>query len=413
MGCGVARWLDVSTSTTLAPLVLRSPTDADWEQTSLLHGVSFGHFEHADTYDVARSLIADDGAVVVCDDDAVVGMAAYFDFAFTVPGGAVVPMAGLSMVGVAPTHRRRGVLRAMYVELHQRIADAAYPLAGLTASEGGIYGRFGYGPATMERVLTIDRRFAKFHADAPDPGGARMIRPAEHGDALAAIYDRWRRQTPGGLVRSQGLWDDLLADREDDRDGGTALVGILHADGYVLYRVFGSATLKVRVEEFKAVTTDAHVALTRALLGLDLVETVKIWTYARDPLPYLLTDSRVARTTKYEDDLWLRIMDVPTALEARGYQADMSTVIEVSDQFAGSGGRFALDVRDGRARCTPTDAAPQVWMDLDVLGSLYLGVHQVVPLATANRVRANDPTVLARLEAAFLSDVPAHLGFGF
>jgi predicted acetyltransferase len=409
----VARWHSVSISRTLDPLVLRSPTDADWEQTPLLHGVSFGHFDHADTFAVARGLIADDGAVVVCDDDAVIGMAAYFDLAFTVPGGAVVPMAGLSMVGVAPTHRRRGVLRAMYVELHQRIADAGYPLAGLTASEGGIYGRFGYGPATMERVLTVDRRFAKFHSDAPDPGGARMMRPAEHGDDLAEIYDRWRRQTPGGMQRPQGLWDDLLADREDDREGGTALFGILHADGYVLYRVLGSETMSVRVEEFKAVTTDARIALTRALLGLDLMETVKIWTYARDPLPYLLTDSRVARTTQYEDDLWLRITDVATMLEARGYQADVSTVIEVSDQFAGSGGRFALDVRDGRARCTPTDAAPQVWMDLDVLGSLYLGVHQVGPLAMANRVRATDPTVLPRLEAAFLSDVPAHLGFGF
>lgn len=409
----MARWLNVSTSTNLGPLVLRSPTDADWAQTPLLHAVSFGHFDHPDTYAVARDLIADDGAVVVCDDDAVVGMAAYFDLAFTVPGGAVVPMAGLSMVGVAPTHRRRGVLRAMYVELHQRIVDAGYPLAGLTASEGGIYGRFGYGPATMERVLTIDRRFAKFHPDAPDPGGARMVRPAEHGDDLAAIYERWRRQTPGGMKRPQGLWDDLLADREDDRDDGTALVGILHPDGYALYRTFGSETMRVRVEEFKAVTTDAHVALMRALLGLDLMETVKIWTYARDPLPYLLTDSRVARTTQYEDDLWLRIMDVPTMLQARGYQADVSTVIEVADQFAGSGGRFALDVRDGWARCTPTDAAPQVCMDLDVLGSLYLGVHQVGPLAMANRLRATDPEVLPRLEAAFLSDVPAHLGFGF
>jgi predicted acetyltransferase len=171
--------------------------------------------------------------------------------------------------------------------------------------------------------------------------------------------------------------------------------------------------MKVRVEEFKAVTTDAHIALTRALLGLDLMETVAIWTYARDPLPYLLTDSRVARTTKYEDDLWLRIMDVPAALEARTYQADVSTVIDISDQFAASGGRFVLDVREGRARCTPTDEAPQVWMDLDVLGSLYLGVHQVVPLATANRVRATDPALLPRLEAAFLTDVPARLGFGF
>jgi predicted acetyltransferase len=397
----------------VGPLVLRSPTDADWAQTPLLHGVSFGHFEPAETYAAARDLIADDGAVVVCDDDAVVGMAAYFDMSFTVPGGAVVPMAGLSMVGVAPTHRRRGVLRAMYVELHQRIAAAGYPLAGLTASEGGIYGRFGYGPATMERVLTIDRRFAKFRSDAPDPGGARIIRPAEHGDALAEIYDRCRRRTPGGLHRAQGWWDDLLADREENRDDGTELVGILHADGYVLYRTVGSHTMGVRVEEFKAVTADAHIALMRALLGLDLMETVKIWTYARDPLPYLLTDSRVARTTQYQDDLWLRIMDVPTMLEARRYQADVSAVIEVTDQFAGSGGRFALDVRDGRARCTPTDAAPQVCMDLDVLGSLYLGVHQVRPLAEANRIRATDPAVLPRLEAAYLSDVPAQLGYGF
>ena len=409
----MARWDSVTTSTTLDSLVLRSPTDADWEQVPLLHGVSFGHVDQPETFDVARGLIADDGAVVVCDDDAVVGMAAYFDLRLTVPGGAVVPMAGLSMVGVAPTHRRRGVLRTMYVELHRRIADSGYPVAGLTASEGGIYGRFGYGPATMERELTIDRRFAKFHADAPDPGGARLMRPAEHGDDLAAIYDRWRRQTPGGLERPQGLWDDLLADHENDRNGGTALFGILHADGYVLYRVFRSESMTVRVEEFKAVTTGAHIALTRALLGLDLMETVTIWTHPRDPLPYLLTDSRVARTTKYQDDLWLRITDVPTMLEARGYQADVSTVIEVADQFAGSGGRFALDVRDDRARCAPTNAAPQVWMDLDVLGSLYLGVHQVRPLAMANRVRVADPSVLARLEAALLSDVPAHLGFGF
>lgn len=409
----MARWLDVSISTTLGTLVVRSPSDADWAQTPLLYGVSFGHFENANSYAMARDLIADDGAVVVCDDDAVVGMAAYFDLAFTVPGSAVVPMAGLSMVGVAPTHRRRGVLRAMYVELHQRIAVAGYPLAGLTASEGGIYGRFGYGPATMERVLTIDRRFAKFHCDAPDPGGARIIRPADHAAELAEIYERWRRRVPGGMKRPQSLWDDYMADYEEDRDGGTVLCGILHPDGYALYRVHGSDTMKVRVEEFKAVTNDAHIALTRALLGLDLMETVELWTYARDPLPYLLTDSRVARTTKYEDDLWLRIMDVPAALEARSYQVDVSTVIEVSDQFAGSGGRFALDVRDGRARCTPTDAAPQVIMDLDVLGSLYLGVHQVEPLALANRLRATDPTVLPRLQAAFLSDVPAHLGFGF
>ena len=129
----------------------------------------------------------------------------------------------------------------------------------------------------------------------------------------------------------------------------------------------------VRVGELTAATADAHVALCRALLGLDLMEKVVFATHPADPLPYLLTDHRLARVTHLEDDLWLRIMDIPTALEARSYQADLSAVIEISDGFRSDGGRFALEIRDGRARCTPTDAPADVQMDLDVLGSLYFG----------------------------------------
>ena len=122
----------------------------------------------------------------------IVGMAHYLDLRLTVPGGAVLPMAGVTIVGVAPTHRRRGILRTMYTELHNRIADARYPIAGLTASEGGIYGRFGYGPATIEQEFSVDRRSARFRDEAPDPGGVRIVKPADHRDELAEIYERWR-----------------------------------------------------------------------------------------------------------------------------------------------------------------------------------------------------------------------------
>jgi predicted acetyltransferase len=132
-----------------------------------------------------------------------------------------------------------------------------------------------------------------------------------------------------------------------------------------------------------------------------------------DPLPYLLTDSRVARPTHCEDDLWLRIMDIPIALEARSYSAELSTVLEVSDGFRSDGGRFALEVRDGRARCTPTDAAADVYMDLDVLGSLYVGAHRASAFVAANRLRGNDSGAVRRLDAAFASDVAAELGYGF
>ncbi|MGX9791885.1 enhanced intracellular survival protein Eis [Mycobacterium sp. MMS18-G62] len=400
-------------SDTPTSVEIRSATDTDWSAISLLDATSFGVFGHPESLDAWRSLIPGDGSVVACDRDDVVGMAHYLDLRMTVPGGAVLPVAGVTLVAVAPTHRRRGLLRAMYTELHDRIATAGYPIAGLTASEGGIYGRFGYGPATIEQALTVDRRFARFRDDAPDPRGVRIVNPADHRDDLEEIYERWRVNTPGGLVRPQGLWDELLADRERDRRGGTQWFALLHPDGYAMYRVFGDDPMFVRVGEFTAVTTDAHVALCRALLGLDLMEKVVFRSHPADPLPYLLADPRVARLTHQEDDLWLRIMDIPTALEARSYQAELSTVIEITDRFRSDGGRFVLQISDGKARCTHTDAPAEVQMDLDVLGSLYLGAHRASAFAAANRLRSNDSGLIHRLDAAFVSDVPAQLGFGF
>jgi predicted acetyltransferase len=403
----------VLASDTSTSVEIRSAADADWAAISLLDSTSFGVFGHPEALAAWRTLMPTDSSVIACDGNNVVGMAHYLDMRLTVPGGAELPMAGVTIVAVAPTHRRRGVLRSMYTELHSRIADARYPIAGLTASEGGIYGRFGYGPATIEQEFSVDRRFARFRDDAPDPGGVRIVKPADHRDDLEEIFERWRRQTPGGVVRPKALWDELLADREWVRRGGTELFAFLHPDGYALYRVFGDDPMIVRVGELVPATTDAGIALCRALFGLDLMEKVVFGTHPADPLPYLLADPRVARLTHYEDDLWLRIMDIPTTLEARTYQADVSTVIEISDVFRSDGGRFALEIRNGRARCTPTDAEADVRMDLDVLGSLYMGAHKASSYAAANRLHTTDSALLARLDAAFVNDVPAVLGYGF
>ncbi|MCT7661829.1 enhanced intracellular survival protein Eis [Mycobacterium deserti] len=392
---------------------IRSAIDADWPAIELLDATCFGVFGPSETFCAWRSSIPAGGSVLACDGDDVVGMAHYLDLRLTVPGGAVLPMAGVTIVAVAPTHRRRGLLRAMYTELHDRIAANGYPLAGLTASEGGIYGRFGYGPATIEEELTVERHVTSFRADAPDPGGVRLVKPTDHRADLEAIYERWRLATPGGIARPRPLWDELLTDRESQRRGGTAWFTFLHPDGYALYRVFGDDPMFVRVAELRAVTRDAHVALSRALVGLDLMKSIRFGTHPADPLPYLLTDSRQARVTHRQDDLWLRIMNIPAALEARAYRAELSTVIEVTDDFRSDGGRFALQIHDGRARCTPTDAAADVRMGQDVLGSLYLGAHRPSAFAAADRLRSNDSEVLAGLDAAFATDVPAELGFGF
>ncbi len=404
------------TGTVSQTLTVRTATDDDWPAMAVLGAVGFGEDWDAESMAAWRTLTTPDSSLVACDGDTVIGMSGYLHMELTVPGGAVLPAAGISYVVVSPTHRRRGVLRLMYDELHRRIADSGYPIAALTASEGGIYGRFGYGPATIDHQLTIDRRFAELHADAPDPGGVRLVKAADSGNEFAAIYQRWRRHVPGALARPQALWDDLLADRENTREGGTEWFAMLHPDGYVLYRAHGEHPKTVRVSEFRAVTPAAHAALWRALLGLDLMGKIVIETFPDDPMPYLLSDSRLATTTGRLDALWLRMMDIPTVLKARRYGPDMPTlsvVIAVHDGFRGDGGRFALTIREGVADCVPTEAEAEVDLGLDVLCSLYLGAHRATSLAAAGRLRCCDDALVRRLDAAFVSDVGAQIGYHF
>lgn len=294
------------------------------------------------------------------------------------------------------------------------MSAACYPIAGLEASEGGIYGRFGYGPASVDESLSVDSRTVGFHAGVPDPGGVRIVRPAEQRDRLEDVYERWRLRTPGGLFTPPQLWDEVFSDRESARNGGSPFFVLLHDDGFVFYRVQGDGERKsLHVTKFAAVTVDAYVALWRTLIGMDLMDTVNVQAPPGELLPYLLTDARLVRVTGREDGLWLRMNDVPAVLEARTYSADVRVVLDVSDESLGGGGRFALEVADGRARCERTDAQPDVTTELSVLGSLYLGAHRASTSAAAGRLRCDDVRLIERLDAAFASEVPAQIGFGF
>lgn len=393
-------------------LTIRTAEAADWPAMSLLGATGFGVWQPQETVDTWRAMMPPDSAVVACDGDDVVGVALFLDLALTVPGGAVLPMAGVSWVSVAPTHRRRGALNGMLGELHRHMD--AYPIAGLGASEAGIYGRFGYGPATTWQQLSVDREQARFHPEVPDPGGVRIVRVDEHRAQIEEIYERWRLQTPGGLHTPRQLWDEVFADRDAARGGGSAYYCLLHPDAFAMYRVHsGDRKDRVEVTKLAAVTPEAHIALWRTLLGLDLMATVNVDTHPDDVLPYLLTDPRLVRTTGSGDGLWLRMLDIPAVLQARTYSADLSVVLCLSDPALGGGGRYALEIHNGRAQCVPTDAAAEVHTSLSVLGSLYLGAHRASAFAAAHRLRCDDPALPAQLDAAFASDVPAELGYGF
>ncbi|MEV0948784.1 enhanced intracellular survival protein Eis [Rhodococcus sp. NPDC049939] len=395
-------------------ITVRAADERDWRNLLLLHEVGFGTPYTPEAIDVRRELVGIDRSIIAVDGEAVVGVTMDLPMTVTVPGGVAVGAAGVTGVSVAPSHRRRGILRALYAEQHRRIQASGAVLSVLIASEGGIYGRFGYGPATIESAVTIDRRLAAFHPKTPDPGGVRVVRPADVRTTITAVYDRWQRITPGAQVRPEVLWDRLFADRESDRGGGTTLFAMLHDDGYALYRrVDGEDGMIARIQEMRTVTDRAHAALWRALFGLDLMHGIETTLAPDDPLPQLLTDSRVVRTRSRRDGLWVRIMDVRAALEARTYRSDLDLVLQVDDGFLDAGGRFRLSVRDGHATCTPTDDDPRVVVDLDALGSLYLGAHQARTFAAAHRLWTDTPEALWAVEHAFSSNRGAQVGWPF
>ena len=99
--------------------------------------------------------------VAAWEDGRTVGGSGAFPFGLSVPGGEL-PCAGITVVGVTPTHRRRGILRRM-MRMHLDLAhERGEPIAALWASEGAIYGRFGFGVASLYGDVSLPKAHSAF-----------------------------------------------------------------------------------------------------------------------------------------------------------------------------------------------------------------------------------------------------------
>ena len=304
----------------------------------------------------------------------------------TLPGGGRLPAAAVSGVTVLPTHRRRGILRAMVAAEHAAARDRGEAIGLLYAAEYPIYGRFGYGPATQEATWRLDARAAAFIPASS--GRVEAVKPDETARAgLMSVFEAWRLRTTGEIQRRDHSWDFDLALRPDHWGEDWKGFLALHrdddgtVDGYVRYSRAedkweqGQPRNVVKVDELHALTDEAYVTLWRFLAEMDWVATVT--AERRSPgerLPWLLVNARDIRQSELADALWVRLLDVPRALEARAYDRETSLVLEVVDVEA-TGGRIRLHLDAGRdgATCRGTDRSPDLTLDVSALGAAYLG----------------------------------------
>ncbi|MFJ1933469.1 GNAT family N-acetyltransferase [Kitasatospora sp. NPDC088160] len=362
----------------------------------------------------------DRNLLAVTADGRPVGTAGAYTFELTLPGEALVPTSGVTGVGVLPSHRRQGVLTAMMQRQLAEFRARGEFLSVLLASEAVIYRRFGYGPATYTQRLTVPRHQAAFAlprargtadtaAPGPGTGSIELLRRAECGEILEAVYDRYRRAQPGALSRPHRWW--ALGAGRPPVSSASRYVAVHRdadgvPDGYACYSL-GDGTLTV--DETIATDDAVATALARFALEHDLVSQVVFKHVPSDhPLRWQLADFNAGEGSSSTDWLWVRLLDVPRALTSRGWFVDGELVLDVDDPFLGQHGRYLLTVRDGKAECVPTDREPDLSLDVSDLGSVYLGGTTPSTLVRAGHIRAHRPGAAALADALFSAERAPH-----
>ncbi len=195
---------------------------------------------------VRRGCCRTSGMHAAFDGERIVGGAGVFPFELTVPGGAVLPCAGVTVVGVLPTDRRRGVLRRMMEpQLRARPRGSASRSPSLWASEETIYGRFGYGMASTTLFVEADRHRVRVAPGRARRGAGAADRRRRGARTLPRVYETGRADArPGFLRRTPRLVGDPQARRpaRAAARGGPLVRALLERDG----RAVGYAALPHR-----------------------------------------------------------------------------------------------------------------------------------------------------------------------
>lgn len=351
------------------------------------------------------------------DGDRVVATFRSFAQRLTAVGGASVPADAIANVTVSPTHRRRGLLSRMMSADLTAAKERGDVVATLIAAEYPIYGRYGFGPATTATEFTVDVPRAGLDPRWAGPDdGARIdlvdgdtvrkegpplherLRAVRHG--VIDRDERWWLENTGQLVTPENPWTEPFHALYRSPSG--------EVEGMVTYATEdswsdgGQPRNTATVQRLIATTPAAERALWHHVCSIDWVSAVKAGHRAPDDLlPLFLPDPRAARVSGQSDWLWVRILDVVRALEARTYEASASLVLEIGDRAGLAGGRYRLDASPGGALCAPTADPAELSLGVGELGTLWLGGESAVRLVDAGRVTEERAGAAAVADALF------------
>lgn len=394
---------------------IRPVVDGEWTAISnTIRAALLGQPVTDDLTEKRRGSWEESDGLAAWEGERCVGHVAAFRFVTTVPGGARLPTAGYTRVGVLPTHTRRGLLRTMMEQTMRDAHDRGQVLASLRASEATIYGRFGFGLGGDSTVATITTATALPLRTDPVGGSVRLLDRDELHEVVAPLYDRCAARGVGMIDRPAWVWgiefERVAEPTEDNQVRGRHVA--VHTDeggvddAYAHYEVgwddgFGELPrASGRIHELFATSPEAERAMWEYILGIDLIGTWRVERPVDDPFRRTLADVRAYAVELRWDEQWIRLIDVDAALRARTYApASGSVVVGVTDPLLDhNAGRWRVSA-DGAER---TDADADVTVDIATISSAYLGGVSWSVLAASGEVAGDvDPSVVATLDTLF------------
>ena len=343
------------------------------------------------------------------DGDRCVGQVGQFLVETVVPGGARLRTGAVSRVGVLSTYRRRGIATGL---MHELIVDAerrGLAMMSLRASEATIYERFGFGLAgEYSGIELIANRAAPIRGAATD-GSMRLLRSDEIAEVIPDLYDRVACARPGAITRPPS-WHRRIF--KDAIDGTKASFVAVHTnadgidDGFVHYETAwdddhpDGPTGKGEVLDAFGATPAAELALWQYLCEVDLIARWKAYERPVDDLVRTAcTDMRAYRIRSVDDEQWVRLVDLETALAARRYAPVAGEIaVQVTDPlFPRNDGTYTVSA-DGVRRA---DTDPDIVTDIAGLSAAYLGGTSWFTLVATGRARTTEPTAVALADALF------------
>ncbi|MDO5066229.1 MAG: GNAT family N-acetyltransferase [Propionibacteriaceae bacterium] len=317
----------------------------------------------------------------------------------------------IKTVAVRSTHRRKGLARAMMKHNLMLGRDRGHALAVLTVSEATIYGRFGFGIASRYESWEVDaRRFALRPDVDVAPGSCELLSP----DRIAEVFEQVSArcfEAHRGAHSPLNVHRVRAAGRTEEGEDRT-LRHLVHytpegvPDGFVSFRHggwaddFSDGPCPMKVSAIWAPSPAISRALWRGLVEIDLVAKVRYDSVPRgDSLPYSLVDSWAVNRRSTHDGVWLRILDLPSAVAQRGFDADGEVVVRVVDPMGLCDGTWRIRAEGDVATATLSADSPAVELGVDTLARLWHGDVTARELARAGIIRGDGVAALSDLFA--------------